>query len=117
VGTVDTTSKEHTVTTAPTLTMDPHRQQLTRTPTAPTTAIDGVARVARDRLSPLLATAAELDLDDEPAWARLRTVAHATTAVLAAADVLPPHLRVRHGDPPVVVARTLATAWRWIGAT
>jgi hypothetical protein len=117
VGDVTTTSKEHTVTTASPLTMDPHRQQLTRTPTATTTVIDEVARVARDRLSPLLARAAELDLDDGQAWAQLRTVAHATTAVLTAAEVLPPHLRVRHGDPPVVVARTLATAWRWIGAT
>jgi hypothetical protein len=101
-----------------TLTMDPRPAALTHTPPpsvpSPRSA---TAQIARDRLSPLLARAAALDLDDAEGWAHLRAVAHATTAVLTAAGLLPPQLRVRHGDTPNVVARTLATAWRWVGAT
>jgi hypothetical protein len=69
-------------------------------------------RAARERLGPLLAKAAALDLDDGPGWAHLRATAHATTSLLCAAELLPPHLHVRHGDPPVVIARTIAAAWR-----
>ncbi|MFA9430572.1 hypothetical protein [Egicoccus sp. AB-alg2] len=67
---------------------------------------------ARASLARVLAAAASADFDDAAGWARLRAQAHAATAVLWAAGVLPPHLRIRHGDPPVVVARGLARAWR-----
>jgi hypothetical protein len=69
---------------------------------------------ARERLGPLLAEAVALDLDDAPGWAHLRARAHATTSLLCAAELLPRHLHVRHGDPPVVIARTVATAWRHV---
>jgi hypothetical protein len=72
---------------------------------------------ARQRLGPLLARAAALDLDDAPGWAHLRATAHATTSLLCAADLLPRHLHVRHGDPPVVVARAIAAAWRRVDLT
>jgi hypothetical protein len=72
---------------------------------------------ARERLDPLLATAAALDLDDGPGWAHLRATAHATTTLLCAAELLPPHLHVRHADPPVVVARKIAAAWRRAGSS
>jgi hypothetical protein len=71
-----------------------------------------MSRAARERLSPLLARAAALDLDDGPGWAHLRSSAHATMSQLCAAELLLPHLQVGHGDPPVVVARTIAAAWR-----
>jgi hypothetical protein len=73
--------------------------------------------VARERLSALLARAAVLDLTDAPGWAQLRAAAHATTMLLCAAEALPPHLHVRHGDPPVVVARKIAAAWRRTGTS
>jgi hypothetical protein len=73
-------------------------------------------RAARERLGPLLAKAAALELDDGPGWAHLRATAHATTSLLCAAELLPPHLHVRHGDPPVVIARTIAAAWRRVSA-
>jgi hypothetical protein len=115
VGDVDQNSEEATVTT---LTMDPRPTAHTRTtPPSSPSPLSAKAHTARDRLSPLLARAAALDLDDAEGWAHLRAVAHATTAVLTAADLLPPQLRVRHGDTPNVIARTLATAWRWVGAT
>jgi hypothetical protein len=99
-----------------TITIDPHRAAVVGwRPTVPPS--EELRRAALDRLDPLLAEAAALELDDAPGWARLRAVAHATTAVLTAAELLPHHLRVRHGDPPVVIARTLANAWRWVGAS
>jgi hypothetical protein len=85
-------------------------------PRAPTARDEWMIRAARERLSPLLARAAALELDDEPGWAHLRSTAHATTSLLCAAELLPPHLHVRHGDPPVVVARTIAAAWRRVSA-
>jgi hypothetical protein len=78
-------------------------------------ATDRMVAAACDRLSSLLATAAALDLDDAPGWARLRATAHATTSVLCGAGVLPESLRVRHHDTDVVVARTIANAWRRVG--
>jgi hypothetical protein len=86
-------------------------------PPAPSPRNEWMIDAARQRLSPLLAQAAALDLDDAPGWAQLRATAHATTSLLCAADLLPPHLHVRHGDPPVVVARTIAAAWRRVDAT
>jgi hypothetical protein len=77
-------------------------------------ATDLIVAAARERLNTLLATAAALDLDDTPGWDRLRATAHATTSVLCGAGVLPEHLRVRHHDPAVVVARTVANAWRQV---
>jgi hypothetical protein len=70
---------------------------------------------AREQLDPLLAKAAALDLDDVRGWADLRAASHATTTLLSAAALLPPHLQVRHDDPPVVTARKIATAWRHTG--
>jgi hypothetical protein len=69
---------------------------------------------AEEHLASLLAQAARTDLDDDPAWAHLRATAHATVAGLIAQELLPEHLRVRHHDDAVVVARTLAAAWRRI---
>jgi hypothetical protein len=86
-------------------------------PPAPSPRNEWMITAARQRLGPLLAQAAALDLDDAPGWARLRATAHATTSLLCAADLLPPHLHVRHGDPPVVVARTIAAAWRRVDVT
>jgi hypothetical protein len=95
-----------------TLTIErPHTATAGEPPT-PSPRREWMIRAARERLGPLLAQAAALDLDDGPGWARLRATAHATTSLLCAADLLPPHLHVRHGDPPVVVARTIAAAWR-----
>jgi hypothetical protein len=74
-------------------------------------------QAARERLSALLARAAVLDLADAPGWEQLRAAAHATTSLLCAAEALPPHLYVGRGDPPVVVARTIAAAWRRAGAS
>jgi hypothetical protein len=76
-----------------------------------------MSRAARECLSPLLARAAALDPDDGPGWADLRSSAHATMSQLCAAALLLPHLQVGHGDPPVVVARTIAAAWRRAGMT
>jgi hypothetical protein len=79
---------------------------------APSPRNEWMIGAARERLDPLLATAAGLDPDDAPGWAHLRATAHATTTLLCAAELLPPHLHVRHTDPPVVVARKVAAAWR-----
>jgi hypothetical protein len=68
---------------------------------------------ARDQLSALLVDAAALEVTDEPAWDRLRADARVRIDTLVAAGVLPDHLRVEHRAPAVVVARTVATAWRW----
>jgi hypothetical protein len=101
-----------------TLTLAPDHTSAAPDRTAtPAGRTEWMIRAARQRLSPLLARAAELDLDDGPGWAHLRATAHATTSLLCAAELLPPQLRVRHGDPPVVVARTIAAAWRRAGTT
>ena len=64
------------------------------------------------RLRPLLAAAGELDLRDREAWVRLRHAARLTTAALVAGGSLPEHLAVSPDDPPALVTRTLAAAWR-----
>jgi hypothetical protein len=69
-------------------------------------------RADEDRLGSLLARAADLDLDDAQGWARLRADAHAVTMKLAVYGRLSWGLHVCHEDPPVVVARTIANAWR-----
>jgi hypothetical protein len=94
------------------LTMERHHTIAAEEPPTLSTRHEWRVNAARERLSSLLAQAAALDLDDAPGWARLRAAAHATTSLLCAAALLPPHLHVRHGDPPVVVARTIAAAWR-----
>jgi hypothetical protein len=96
-------------------TLERHRTIAVEEPAAPTTRNEWMIGAARERLEPLLATAAALDLDDAPGWAHLRATAHATTTLLCAASLLPPQLHVRHADPPVVVARKIATAWRHVG--
>jgi hypothetical protein len=74
---------------------------------------DHEVELARDQLSALLVDAAALDLTDGPAWDRLRADARVRIDTLVAAGVLPSQLRVEHRTPAVVVARTVATAWRW----
>lgn len=104
-----------TQTIAPILTIAPTHPLVVAAPAVPapsTAATDA----ARSRLSPLLAEAGSLDLDDAPGWARLREAAVRTTGVLVDAAVLPPGIRVGGDDAPVVVARTIAAAWRWVGA-
>jgi hypothetical protein len=64
------------------------------------------------RLRPLLDAAATLDLEDRAGWRRLRASARAATGALAAGGRLPPHLVVAPDDPPILVNRTLAAAWR-----
>lgn len=64
------------------------------------------------RLRPLLVDAARLDMGDHPGGIRLRQAARATTAALATGGALPSHLVVGAGDPPAVVTRTIAAAWR-----
>lgn len=94
--------------TPATLSLPAHRRQ-------PARDVGSVAatRVATiERLRPLLHEAAELDLDDRLGWMRLREAARVATGELVAATGLPPHLAVTALDPPAVVARTLAMAWR-----
>jgi hypothetical protein len=98
------------------LTLERHRAIEADDRPTPSARDEWMISAARERLSPLLAKAAALDLDDAPGWAHLRATAHATTSLLCAAGLLPPNLHVRHGDPPVVVARTIAAAWRRAGA-
>lgn len=74
-------------------------------------------RVDEDHLGGLLARAASLDLDDLPGWARLRADAHTVTTRLASQGHLPWSLHVDHQDPPVIVARTIAHAWRAVSLT
>lgn len=69
---------------------------------------------ALEWLRPLLSAAGQLDLDDRDAAARLHRRAAATTAALAAEGVLPAPLVVGRHDPPVVVVRLLARAWRHV---
>lgn len=84
---------------------------------APRTAPQGILGTGADpiaRLRPLLAAAAELHLDDGEGWSRFRPAARATTAHLAADGALPGHLVVNADDPPVVITRTIAAAWRHV---
>lgn len=64
------------------------------------------------RLRPLLDAAGQLDLEDLEGWNRLRHAARTTTAVLVAGGALPGHLAVSTDDPPVLITRTIAAAWR-----
>lgn len=76
------------------------------------TAPDGHQPDAVARLRPLLAAAGELDLQDQEGWIRLRHAARVTTAALAVAGALPDHLAVGPDDPPALITRTIAAAWR-----
>lgn len=69
---------------------------------------------ALERLRPLLRAAGQLHLGDPDAAAWLHRRAAATTAALAAEGVVPAHLVVGLHDPPVVVVRLLARAWRHV---
>lgn len=71
---------------------------------------------ALERLRPLLRAAGQLDLGDRDAAAWLHRRAAATTAALAAEGALPARLVVALHDPPVVVVRLLARAWRHVSA-
>lgn len=65
-----------------------------------------------ERLRPLLHAASELAIDDARGWMQLHEAAREATAELVETGGLPPHLAVMAHDPPAVVARTLAAAWR-----
>lgn len=65
------------------------------------------------RLRPLLA-AAGTDLDDDEAWTVIVGVARQLTVELVARGELPAHLAVGHDDAPVLVARTIAAAWKHV---
>jgi hypothetical protein len=103
------------VTTVPTLTIAPTHPLVVAAPAVPAPSA-AATDAARSRLSALLAEAGALDLEDVSGWARLRDAAARTTGVLVAAGALPPGSRVGADDAPVVVARTIAAAWRWTGA-
>lgn len=60
----------------------------------------------------LLSAAAATPLDDVATWTTLRERAAEQTSGLARTGGLPSHLIVRPDDVPVVVARTIAAAWR-----
>ena len=60
----------------------------------------------------LLSEAGATPLDDVSAWTSLRNRATSQTGALAHAGRLPWHLVVRPHDVPVLVARTIAAAWR-----
>jgi hypothetical protein len=92
-----------------------HRTIAVDEPDAPSKPDEWTIDAACERLDPLLAKAAALDLDDARGWADLRVTSHATTTLLSAAALLPPHLQVQPDDPPVLVARKIATAWRHVG--
>jgi hypothetical protein len=104
-----------TETIVPALTIAPTRPMVVAAPAVPAPSTEAT-EAARSRLSPLLVEAGSLDLDDAPGWARLRDAAARTTGVLVDAAVLPPAIRVGDDDVPVVVARTIAAAWRWAAA-
>jgi hypothetical protein len=96
----------------PALTLEHHPRSTSPEPATPSARSALRVREAHHRLGPLLAQAAALDLDDAPGWARLRATAHATTSLLCGVSSLPWDLHVRHGDPPLVIARKIAAAWR-----
>jgi hypothetical protein len=72
---------------------------------------------ALTRLRPLLDVAGQLDLEDREGWNRFRHAARTTTTVLVTGGVLPAHLAVRADDPPALIARTIAAAWRHATST
>jgi hypothetical protein len=74
--------------------------------------LDDRRRDAAEVLGALLHAAASTSLDDAVAWTGLRRRAAEHTARLAADGRLPRHLVVDHRDPPVLVSRTIAAAWR-----
>lgn len=65
-----------------------------------------------ERLVALLDGAASLDLRDRVGWARLRDAARGTIGELVAGCRLPHYLVVAPDDPPILVTRTIAAAWR-----
>ncbi|WP_052668669.1 hypothetical protein [Nitriliruptor alkaliphilus] len=98
-----------------TVTTPRHHTPTAEAPSPPSPPDAWRVRTAREQLSTLLEQAALLDFDDAPGWAHLRATSHATTTVLRNASLLPPHLHVRHDDPPVIVARTIAAAAAHVG--
>lgn len=67
-------------------------------------------------LPPLLHVASELDLDDAAGWTSLGVAARRVIDGLIQSRELSWRFRLEPEDPPVVVARTLAVAWRQITA-
>jgi hypothetical protein len=91
----------------------PHAAEVRRaTERGPDDRTSGSAPSAAAELRPLVAAAAALAIDDRAGWIVLRVAATERTERLARTGVLPAHLVVRDADPPVLVARTLAAAWR-----
>jgi hypothetical protein len=74
--------------------------------------IEDRRREAAEVLGSLLRVAAATPLDETLAWANVRRRAASQTARLADDGRLPRHLVVDLEDPPVLVNRTIAAAWR-----
>jgi hypothetical protein len=74
--------------------------------------LEGRRQDAAEVLGALLHAAASTSLDDAVTWTGLRRRAAEHTARLATDGLLPHHLVVGHRDPPVLVDRTIAAAWR-----
>jgi hypothetical protein len=70
-----------------------------------------------ERLAALLDSAASLDLRDRVGWTRLRDAARWTIGGLVAGSRLPHYLAIAPDDPPVLVTRTIAAAWRHASAS
>jgi hypothetical protein len=69
-------------------------------------------RDAAEVVGALLQAAATTPLDDVGTWSDLRHRAAHHTARLAADGRLPRHLVIAREDPPVLVSRSIAAAWR-----
>jgi hypothetical protein len=75
--------------------------------------LGGGAEPLSPPLTALRDRAAAIDPDD-PSWPGLVTEAVTITSALAHRDRLPAHLVVSGDEPPVVVARLVAAAWRHV---
>lgn len=85
-------------------------------PTADAPTADEVVTTAPSpdaRLATVLRTAAQLPLD-HLGWDRLTAEARSVTAALASEGRVPAHLVVGAHDPPALVTRSLAAAWRHV---
>jgi hypothetical protein len=90
----------------------PHAAEVRRATERGPRGTSGPPLGAAAELHPLVAAAAVLALDDRAGWIALRAAASERTGRLARTGVLPAHLVVGDTDPPVLVGRTLAAAWR-----
>jgi hypothetical protein len=98
--------QEHATQRADAALQDAARRRLRRA------SFEAQRRDAAEVLGALLHDAASTPLADAVTWTSLRRRAVEHTARLAAAGRLPRHLVVDHRDPPVLVNRTVAAAWR-----